>query len=219
MANLIEPFLSGFSKITLTLGTNFLIKIPYQSLLSILIYFSLFVYSIYHNKNKIFLKRSSLLIIYLFILYLSPNLNFNQTIYFLDVGQGDATFIQNSFNKGNILIDANKGTLEFLKTLGTIEIDYFFITHGDLDHAAEAKDIIEQFKVNNIVVSPYDDSEIINNLKDFNLIFGKVGDTYYINGLKVKILGPLKKYNSLNNNSLVFQVFMNNQIICLQETF
>ena len=57
---------------------------------------------------------------------MSPRLDFNSKIYFLDVGQGDATFIQNKFNDGNILIDANKGTKSFLDTLGDINIDYFF---------------------------------------------------------------------------------------------
>lgn len=209
LAKLIEPFLSGFSKLTLELGNNFLFKIPYQGLTSILIYFSLFVYAISADKNKTFIKRSFHLIFYVFLLYVSPSLNFNQTVYFLDVGQGDATFIQNTFNKGNILIDANTGTLDFLKTLGNIEIDYFFITHGDLDHAADAKNIIEQFKVNNIVISPYDNSEIIKSLNKNNLTLGRVGDIYNINNIEIKMLGPLKNYSSLNNNSLVFQLITN----------
>lgn len=205
---LTEPLLSGFTKLILTLETNLFFKMPYQGLFSVFIYLVIFIYAIYEENNLVFFKRSFLLLIFLLFVYISPGINFNSKIFFLDVDQGDATFIQNKYNDGNILIDANNGTKTFLKTLGNIEIDYFFITHGDLDHAAEAKDIIEEFKVNNIIISPYDNSPVIKNLSEYNLTKATIGEIYKINDIKIRVLGPLKRYNDLNNNSLILQIEM-----------
>ncbi len=207
-----EPLLNGFTNLILAFETNFSFKVPYQSLISIFVYVLIFIYAIYGEDNKIFFKRSIFLVIFILFVYVSPRLDFNSKIYFLDVGQGDATFIQNKFNDGNVLIDANKGTKSFLDTLGDINIDYFFITHGDLDHAYEAKEIIESFNVKNIIVSPYDESEIISSLKGYSLKKSVVGDVYKINDLEIRVLGPLRKYNSLNNNSLVLQIKMFGEI-------
>lgn len=208
---IIEPLLNGFSNVLLLLNNSLLIKLPYQSVFSIFLYVVLFIYVIYELDNKTFLKRSLLLFLYTLIVYVSPNFNFNQSIYFLDVNQGDATFIQNTNNKGNILIDANKGTLEFLKTLGDIKIECFFITHGDSDHAIEAEQIIKEFKIKNIYISPYDDSTIINNLKKYNAKPLQAGTSFTVNDIKIKVLGPLTKYSSLNNNSLILQMIINNK--------
>lgn len=206
-----EPLLSGFNEVLLRFDTNIYFKIPYQNLFSIVIFLSLFMFAIYSLEVKTFLKRSVLLVLFVFVLYVSPNLNFNSKIYFLDVLQGDATFIQNKFNQGNVLIDANKGTKAFLNTLGNITIDYFFITHGDYDHAAEAKEIIDEFTVKNVIVSPYDESEIIKSLNR-DLIKANINDTYINNDLKIEVLGPLRKYKSLNDNSLVLRLEMFNRV-------
>lgn len=209
VSSLIEPFLNGFTDVLLNMSNDYLIKISHQSLFSILIYLGIYVYCIF-GTNKDFLKRSGYLFIYIVVIYLLPNFNLNETVYFLDVNHGDATFIYNKIDGGNILIDANTGTYDFLMTLGDIKIDHFFITHGDSDHAIEAEQIIKEFNVKNIYVSPYDDSVIVKGLNKYNLIKVSKGDKFLFGDINIDVLGPLKDYHHLNNNSLVLKMSFTN---------
>jgi competence protein ComEC len=76
-------------------------------------------------------------------------------ITFLDVGQGDATFIE--WPDGTqMLVDCAKDS-RILEALGRVmnfydrTIDYVLITHPDLDHFGGCQDVITRFKVDNIV--------------------------------------------------------------------
>lgn len=208
-SNIVEPFLSGFTSLMLNLSNDYLLKISYQGLISVTLYLAIYIYCLY-GTNKNFLKRSLYLVAYIFVIYLLPNFNLNETVYFLDVNQGDGTFIYNKLDSGNILIDSNKGTYDFLMTLGDIRIDHFFITHGDSDHAVEAEMIIEEFNIKNIYISPYDDSKIVEGLKKYNIVKLNVGEKFLFGDIKIEVLGPLKDYNNLNNNSLVLKVQFDN---------
>ncbi len=94
-------------------------------------------------------------------------------ITFLDVGQGDSILIQLPFGKGTYLIDTG-GTVSFsrekwqqrkreysvgtdvvlpyLKAEGVKTIDKLILTHGDMDHVGEAKAILEQMPVKEVVL-------------------------------------------------------------------
>ncbi|MEG2297306.1 MAG: DNA internalization-related competence protein ComEC/Rec2 [Clostridium sp.] len=63
------------------------------------------------------------------------------SVDFLDVGQGDGIFFQTS--QINILVDGGSSQIKnlgkfrlvpFLKSKGISQLDYIFVTHGDLDH-------------------------------------------------------------------------------------
>jgi competence protein ComEC len=103
-----------------------------------------------------------LLIIILFIIFdfRKNNANSLETeeyikITFLDVGQGDASFIELP-DKTQILVDCGKDA-EVLEKLGKVmkyydkEIDYLFVTHPDLDHYGGCIDVLKRFTVKNIV--------------------------------------------------------------------
>ncbi len=82
--------------------------------------------------------------------------NSNSTkITFLDIGQGDATFIEFS-NKQQILIDCAKDS-RILEALGRAmpfydrNIDFLVITHPDLDHYGGCIDVLQRFQINTIV--------------------------------------------------------------------
>ena len=91
---------------------------------------------------------------------LDLNLNLKPVaITFLDIGQGDATFIE--WPDGTqMLIDCAKDA-RVLEALGRVmkfydkEIDYLVVTHPDADHYAGCIDVLKRFKVNNIVWTGY----------------------------------------------------------------
>ena len=72
----------------------------------------------------------------------------NLTIHHIDVGQGDATFIQVANGK-NLLLDAGdrgKGSnmvLPYLKALGITSIDYLVASHYHSDHIGGSNEVIE----------------------------------------------------------------------------
>lgn len=78
-------------------------------------------------------------------------------IIFLDIGQGDATFIE--FPDGQqMLVDcAIDGRI--LEALGRVmpyydrDIDYLLITHQDLDHFGGCEEVLNRFEVKHIVYS------------------------------------------------------------------
>ena len=76
-------------------------------------------------------------------------------IAFLDIGQGDATFI-NFPNQEQMLVDCGKDS-NVLAALGRVmnprdnKIDYLVITHPDADHYGGCVDVMDRFRVKNII--------------------------------------------------------------------
>jgi competence protein ComEC len=106
--------------------------------------------------------------------YMLINLSLNGEVTFLDVGQGDSIFIRLPFGKGNYLIDTGGGltfekqpwqerdhafdvgedtVVPFLKSKGVTTIDKLILTHGDADHAGSAEAILQEMKVQELVLS------------------------------------------------------------------
>lgn len=80
-------------------------------------------------------------------------------VVFLDIGQGDATFVE--FSDGTqMLIDCALDA-RILEALGRVmkasdhTIDYLFVTHPDQDHYGGCVDVLERFEVKHIVYSGY----------------------------------------------------------------
>ena len=78
-------------------------------------------------------------------------------VHFIDVGQGDATFIQ--FTNGTTVLidagtaDASKQLVDYLQTLQVKTIDYAIATHPDADHIGGFERILQVFEVRNFVDS------------------------------------------------------------------
>lgn len=94
-------------------------------------------------------------------------------VYYLDVGQGDATLIVTPYKKDIVLIDSG-GKMEFekenwqvrnsdfnladtmakfIKSLGISKIDLFIATHGDKDHVGYAVDLFEMLKCDKLMLN------------------------------------------------------------------
>ena len=97
------------------------------------------------------------------------------TVAFLDVGQGDAIFIETP-NKTQVLIDggSNKSVLRGLGKMMTFydrSIDMVLATHPDLDHIGGLPSVLERFVVENIVWS-----EASSDSSAYDAFFEKVVD-------------------------------------------
>ena len=185
-------------------------------------------------------RKNILVIVILFtilvnsIIYVTDK---NIKIYFVDVGQGDCTLIQTSGRK-NVLIDGGgsefgsfdvgKSTLlPYLLDRGITKIDYMMISHFDSDHIGGLFYIMENLRVDNIIISKQGESS--ENLKKFieilqsnnrgsknktNIILVKKGDNIKIDNTSYfEILFPEEELindNILNNNSIVAKFVSNN---------
>lgn len=218
----------------------------------LIIFLSNYIYSIYHKRNinltqrrfrnlielLKYKKRNSRLNYKIFIVFiiisialykLTPN---NLEIYFVDVGQGDCTFIRTPTNR-TILIDGGgsrskefdvgkKTLLPYILDRGYTKIDYVIISHYDQDHVGGILTIINELKVKNIIIGKqFEDSENykkfieIVQLKKINVKVIERGERINIeNDLCLDILWPDSKNkiteNALNNNSLVFKLIYKN---------
>jgi beta-lactamase superfamily II metal-dependent hydrolase len=83
----------------------------------------------------------------------------NSTVYFIDVGQGDAELIKTSDGK-NVLIDAGPPSagstlVSFLESHNSTTLDAFVLTHPDADHIGGGADVMKACSVLSIYQSGY----------------------------------------------------------------
>lgn len=146
-------------------------------------------------------------------------------IHFIDVGQGDCTFIVTPRNN-RILLDGGgsefssysvgeKILLPYLLDRRILKIDYMIFSHFDSDHCEGLLYIMKKIKVDNVVIAnQYETSENykkfieIANRKRTNVIIAEAGDRVTIEkNLFFDVLWPDKNNmiseNAINNNSLV----------------
>lgn len=202
-----DPLFHGFQR-SYTFFKGPFIKLPYIGLIGIILYMVFFVYLLLSHTKKDYIKRSVLLICYMCLLCFLPNIDFRGQVIFLDVGQGDSTFIKRPFNGCHLLIDAHKGSSDYIKTLGNITIDYVFITHGDYDHASEALMVYHKYPVKHIYTNPYEYSDTVNIP---GIKHTKKGDSFICGDVLIDVLSPGKDYLDDNDNSLVLRLTIDNQ--------
>ena len=175
------------------------------------------------NKNKV-LKVLIVFVLLVFILNTIPQ---KLKIHFVDVGQGDCTFITTPQNK-TILIDGGgsmseeydvgKSTLlPYILDRGYTKVDYVFISHFDQDHVGGILTILEELRVGQVYISKQEqDSEnyqkFLKIVKDKKIQVKvlKQGDCLKIEkNLYFDILWPIEEQiqeNVLNNNAMVMKL-------------
>ena len=245
-------FISSFSKLPISK-----IYIPTPTITFIIIIYlsliiSLFIYKVFHerNPNTTILRVRNLLalvkykfkqnrddvikkiviisiVISLCIIFIPRDLKIN----FVDVGQGDSTFIITPKNE-TILIDgggSNTGSfdvgentlLPYVLDKGYNKIDFMIISHFDSDHVGGLLTILEEIKVEKVLIGKQEEQSenykrFLNIVKEKNIpvIVGKRGDKINIEkDLYLDILFPESEQieeNMINNNSLVFNMHYNN---------
>ena len=162
-------------------------------------------------------------------------------IHFVDVGQGDCTYIKTPEGK-NILIDGGgsnsydvgeKVLLPYLLKRGCIKVDVIIISHFDTDHVGGILTIMDKLKVSKVYIPKIgkkinlgnnNDKSLDNYRKFFKIAKNKkikvkeveIGDKINIeNKLYFEILWPDSKNiiseKMLNNNSIVAKLHYNNK--------
>lgn len=133
-------------------------------------------------------------------------------VHFIDVGQGDATFI--TCGGHAMLIDAGddtKGTAiqSYLKKQKISKLDYLILTHPDADHIGGAPVIITKFNIDKVFVSNYEKDnqtyrKLIQSLdeKQIKTLTPKVNSVYSLGTASITILAPGKEYDNPNDASI-----------------
>ncbi len=189
--------LSNFTKII----------IPKTSIVLIIVYYVLLIFFIYFNKKRYLVMLVILIIFIKIIPFFNPNTN----IIFLDVSQGDSMLYITKSQKKVYLFDTggirNKNvsdnTLTYLKSMGISKIDYLILTHGDFDHCGDAENVINKFKVKNVIFNNDGFKTIEKNIIN---ILDKKSISYYqskdVSLPNIKFLN-YKLFDNENDNSII----------------
>lgn len=170
--------------------------------------------------NKIIILILIILSVLLFSVWQEKN-NFN--IHFLDVGQGDAILIRTPAGQ-NILIDGgpdNKLLSEIAKVLPwwEREIDYLVITHYHADHMMGMIEVLNKYKVKNVLVSAQQPDDFLYKLWIAKVIEKNIIPTVVTAGEKFVISDELywqiiladSNHKDYNENSVVIRLTYQDQ--------
>ena len=178
LLSLFIPWMSGILSFYLNLFMwlnhlasfcNFLIiVIPKVSIFFWLVYL-VFLYFFFERKKKKFLV---LLLVLLCIVKMMPKWDSNAYVYFIDVGQGDASLIVSPFQKEVLLLDTGGSIYDrehytgsniktFIYSLGIDKINHLVLSHGDYDHMGNAIGFLKEMKIQHVILNPneYTDGE------------------------------------------------------------
>ena len=164
----LEPLYNIFifilEKTSLFLGNIQLGKLIFQRLPGIVyIVYLILILMVFIGLNKSDKRPYFILLVILFIHYISPSFTNATYIKMIDVGQGDSILIHS--NNESVLIDTGGKsnsetssivyniTIPLLKSLGIKKLKYLLLSHGDADHMGEAKYLVKKFKVENILIN------------------------------------------------------------------
>lgn len=211
----------------------FNITLKHINVVFIIIYYFVITYTIYSLDKG---RKKGLFILILFII-IHNNINYlekNPTLTMIDVGQGDSFLLKLPHNQGNILIDTGglvtfndkptydlimSKTIPYLKSEGIKQIDYLILTHGDFDHAGMAPNLINNFKIKNILLNSSTDNSLEKTIMDLadkkDINYSKVNEKLLkIKNYTFNFLGSQKSSNE-NDDSLIIYTKINGVNILL----
>ena len=151
-------------------------------------------------------------------------------VYFLDVGQGDAIFID-GFATKNILIDAGRKGFgkqagkyimsPFLLEKGIKKINYLMLSHQDADHVGGVKYLLQNFQVDSLVTSYFDSKstsylDALSAAVELGIPIKKVkmGDT-----IRLGVVSNLQVYNPAGSYAYSVLSSSNNLSIVMKFTY
>lgn len=148
----------------------------------------------------------------------------NLRVYYLNVGQADATLIEN--NGKYMLIDAgNNGDgdnlVSYFNSMGIDTFEYVIATHAHEDHIGGMDDIINNFTIKNfympdVITTTATFEDVVVALEDNNLSYStpNIGDSFSFEGCNFKVLSVTDEDSDLNDNSIVLRlVYGNNSFL------
>lgn len=195
--------------------------VPKMSIVIIIIYYFVLIRFFLKKPKKI----TMVLLILVFSTKLAPVLDSSYRVDFLDVGQGDSALIRSPHGKEVILVDTggvtfnssgyrlSDSTINYLHSLGITRIDWLILTHGDFDHMGEAVNLVNNFKIENVVLNcgTYNDleNELIEVLDKKKIKYYSCIKELNIHNNKLYFLNT-KEYDNENDNSSVIYTELNN---------
>lgn len=176
-------------------------------------------------KNKNF--RLCLFIL-ISLCYLSCKIPLHPSITMMDVGQGDSIFLQDQWNRQNILIDtggkvsfkqksewqksicssnAENTLIPALQAKGVSQIDHLILTHTDDDHVGDFVTLADKIKIKEVCVTPGELTcpDFIKKLKQAKVSIHvlKVGDKIPIFDSSLDVLSNGYTHHGDNNDSVI----------------
>lgn len=179
-------------------------------------------------------KRVKWLLFSILVISSWKYLNPSGVIAFVDIGQGDALFIQLPFHRGNFLIDtggalslpkkdwqkrlamksnADYTLIPFLKSQGVKKLDQVFITHADADHMGDLLSVSHNFFIKKLYYPKGTTRK--NSFRKVATELQQTGTicqadlapaTLRFQQLNMEVLYPLEEGKGENNDSLVLFV-------------
>ncbi|HEX9062896.1 MAG TPA: DNA internalization-related competence protein ComEC/Rec2, partial [Clostridia bacterium] len=147
------------------------LKLPTPNPLLLILYFSLVLTISFYGKlkEKGYLKPVLLIpaasTILLVMTAVFPK---NLEVVFLDVGQGNCTFIRTPEGKTVLIDTGDKGgnnVLSFLTDFGVLKLDTLIVTNSSMEHTSGFLDVINNMKPSSLVLPSFDDDHL-KNLSD-----------------------------------------------------
>ena len=227
-----HPILKFFLIILETISTIlsnitwFKIILPKMPWFLIISYYFI-IYLIFKTKKK----GLVILLIALLLGYkLSFNFDNNFYVYYLDVGQGDSILLINHRSRKATLIDTggkksvsynefppneyhvSNNIITFLKSINISKINTLITTHGDYDHMGESLNIVNNFKVRDVILNCGSLNELEQNLITLldkkHIKYSKCINQLDISPIKLYFLNS-GKYDNENDNSNVIYLKYN----------
>ena len=219
LTNLMEKFSLLCTKVSILKFTFMHLQIYFY-----IIYIIIIILIIINLKKKKYYPIY-LLILILFIHYLIPSFQNKKYLYMLDIGQGDSIILH--INKETILIDTGGNTtstiventtIPTLKSLGIKKIKYLILSHGDYDHMGESINLVENFKIENVIFNTgkfnYLEQELIKKLNKKKIPYYQNIEEISLKETTLYFLNT-KLYDNENDNSSLIYTKINNINILL----
>ena len=214
--NILYKLINLIETISLFLSNINILNISFSkpSIIFIIIYYILLILYMYDKKYIITILMIILIHKYF---YLIDN---TLSVTYLDVGQGDSIVITYKSNVilmdtgGNIYSDiSNNKTIPYLKSLGKNKIDYLILSHGDYDHMGESINLVNNFKVDNVIFNKDNynelEQELINVLENNNIKYYNSVNYIDINNIRLYFLNDKICDNENDNSNIIYFSYYN----------
>lgn len=185
-----------------------IIQLPLPSDIIISIGF-IAIFIVHQSASKKMIMKK-LFMLSLFMVLIGKTIVFasSPSLIFLDVGQGDATIYMDA--QCVVVIDAFSEVESYLRSHGRQHIDYLLLTHSDLDHIKEAKSLVKNLDVKQVITSPFQDIEGIHTSTII-----KFPTRYYCGDIIIDIIGPSQSMLNDNDDSLLILIDFHGKKILL----
>ena len=146
--------------------------------------------------------------------------DFPMSLHVLEVGKADALLIE---CEGKFLVvdggtpDRGEEVCRYLARRGVPKIDLMVNTHPDSDHIGGLKAVLEEFPVSAFwmpalppEIAPADSAYtgVMDALREKGIAPENParGQEFFLGGLKIRVLAPVKARDTVNNNSIVLRL-------------